>query len=338
MKSSSVRFKSRSPDSFPLLRDPDAASNRGLRRHWERRDGGVGRARRLDRLAMPAPFRQQRVFLRPSWQPGTWKVADRAGAKRHSDHAAILRRHSDPRNNLHDGEWVGLSDRFHVPARRGVRAGPHRQGPSGPSLHADRTHRAVRLRLHCAVGISAGGWAASIHCRPGQIAARQPGSDARRGSSHRRRFHRRRGRRGKLRSQLVAVVSRRSSAALRGGTGGGAQTSQFLLDWMGDRFQAAGTLGRRRSSLAFDVEGARALGDWRHCRRRHDVAARKAGRPAQLGLSILLASGRDVHPLCADRGWLSRRGEGVARMAPARGGWRARRPADCLRRRGRATA
>ena len=96
---------------------------------------------------------------------------------------------------------------------------------------------------------------------PDRLLLDGPGSDARRGSSHRRRFHRRRGRRGKLRTQLVAVVSRRSSAALRGGTGGGAQTSQFLLDWMGDRFQAAGTLGRRRSSLTFDVEGARALGE-----------------------------------------------------------------------------
>ena len=45
------------------------------------------------------------------------------------------------------------------------------------------------------------------------------------------------------------------------GARGGAQTSPFLLDRLGDGFQAGGALGRGGSSLASDVEGARALGD-----------------------------------------------------------------------------
>ena len=45
------------------------------------------------------------------------------------------------------------SHRFHVQARRLVRAGAHRQGPSGRGRHADRARRAVRLRRHRAVGL-----------------------------------------------------------------------------------------------------------------------------------------------------------------------------------------
>ena len=105
------------------------------------------------------------------------------------------------------------------------------------------------------------------------------------------------------------------------------QVHSFWTGWAA-AFKPAEQLGRRRSSLASDFEGARALGDRRHCRGRDDVLARKARRPAQLGLSILLASGRDVHPLCADRGWHPRRGEGVARMAPARSRRLPGRPAD----------
>ena len=83
-----------------------------------------------------------------------------------------------------------------------------------------------------------------------------------------------RGRRGELRPQLVAVVSRGSSAALRGGARGGAQTSPFVLDRLGGGFQAAGPLGRRRSSLASDFEGARALGD-------RAASSRRRRRPCQ---------------------------------------------------------
>ena len=51
--------------------------------------------------------------------------------------------------------------------------------------------------------------------------------------------------------------------------------------------------------------------------RRDDIPARTARRTAQLGLSLLLASGRDLHPLCAD--WVRHpgRSEGVARVAAA---------------------
>ena len=58
-------------------------------------------------------------------------------------------------------------------------------------------------------------------------------------------FTRSRGRRGELRSQLVAVVSRGSSAALGDGARGGAQTGPFLLDRMGGGLQADRSLGAR---------------------------------------------------------------------------------------------
>ena len=119
---------------------------------------------------------------------------------------------------------------------------------------------------------------------------------------------------------------------------GGDQAGQLVLDWLGGCFQAARALGRRRSSLAPDFEIARPLGNWRHRRGGDNLLARTVGRPAQLGLSILLASRRDLHTLCADRGRLPRRGEGLARVAFARGRWGAGRPADRLRCGGRTAA
>ncbi len=226
-------------------------------------------------------------------------MVDRACTKRRRDHSTLSERHADPRDRFHHRQRFGLAHRFHVQAQWVVRVGAHRQRPSGRGPHADRTRRAIRLRLHRAVGVSATGRAASIRCRPGQSAAPDARSDTRRGYEHRRGFHAPRGRRGKLRSQLVAFVSRGSSPTLRPGTRGGAQTSPFLLDRLGGGLQASGPLGRGGSSLAADVEGARALGDRRHCRGRDDLLARTARRAAQLGLSILLASGRDLHPLCA---------------------------------------
>ena len=51
--------------------------NRRLRDHRKLRDSGAGRAQRLDRLAVPAPFRQRRVFCALLGDPdhGRWLIA-----------------------------------------------------------------------------------------------------------------------------------------------------------------------------------------------------------------------------------------------------------------------
>ena len=287
---------------------------------------------------MPAPFRQQRVLRRASGRPRARKVADRAGARRGSDHAPVSERHSDPGDNIRHRQWFGLAHRFHVPAQRLLRARAHRERAKGRTPDAHRDDRAVRLRRHRALGQPAGRRAASIHRRPRQGAARHQCRDAWRGFSHGRGFHPPRGRGGELRPQLVGFVSHSSRSALGRGARGRAQTGPFVLDRLGGRFQAVGPLGRGRPSLASHLESARALGDGRHRRRRYDVVAGEARRTAQLGLSLLLASGRDLHPLRADRGRHPGRSEGLVRLAPSRGRRIARRFANPLWRRGRAAA
>ena len=97
-------------------------------------------------------------------------------------------------------------------------------------------------------------------------------------------------------------------------------------------------VARGRAALAAHPEGAGALGDRRHRRRRHHLAARADRRPAQLGLPLLLAARCHVHALCADQRRAFRGGRGLARLAAARGRGQPGRAADHVRHRRRAPA
>src|SRR5581483_3889137 len=95
-------------------------------------------------------------------------------------------------------------------------------------------------------------------------------------------------------------------------------------------------VARRRNALARHAKSADLWADGRHGRSAHDVAPGAARRRAELGLSLLLASGRDFHALCAAHLGLSGGGESVARMALEDRCWRAFDAADPLWSRGRA--
>ncbi len=83
--------------------------------------------------------------------------------------------------------------------------------------------------------------------------------------------------------------------------------------------------------LADHAEGARLRADRRHRRRAHHLAARTAGRHAQLGLPLLLAARRHHHAARHDARRLLRRSARVAQLARPRDGRRARSVADHVR-------
>ena len=98
-----------------------------------------------------------------------------------------------------------------------------------------------------------------------------------------------------------------------------------------------GRVARSGRALAHHAQGADVSAHGRHRRGADHVAARAARGSSQLGLPLLLAPRRDLHPLQPVDGGLRRGSGGVARMAPPRGRGRPSRPADPLRSRGRAT-
>src|SRR5436190_5723457 len=86
------------------------------------------------------------------------------------------------------------------------------------------------------------------------------------------------------------------------------------------------------------VEGTRPSRNRRYRRGGDDVVAGAARRPAQLGLSVLLAARCDFDALRAIEFWFSGRGCGLARLAAACGRWLARANADHVRDRWRTPA
>ncbi len=95
--------------------------------------------------------------------------------------------------------------------------------------------------------------------------------------------------------------------------------------------------GRRRT-LPDHAQGPHLPSDGRHRRRGHHLSPGGDGRHPQLGLPLLLAARLDPHPGRPGLGGLPQGGRGLARLAAARGRRRPGRPADHVRRRGRATA
>ncbi len=97
------------------------------------------------------------------------------------------------------------------------------------------------------------------------------------------------------------------------------RTAAFWRDWAG-QVQLRRTVARDRGALADHAEGTDLRPHRRHRRGAHHVAAREAGRRAQLGLPLLLAARRHLRAAVADAGWLPRGGQVVACLAGARGG------------------
>src|SRR5262249_14050587 len=92
-----------------------------------------------------------------------------------------------------------------------------------------------------------------------------------------------------------------------------------------------GRIPRAGGALAADAEGADLLPDRRNRRGTHHLAARASRRPAQLGLSLLLAARRHLHAAGADAWRLSRGGAGLGCLAAPQRRWHPVADPDAVR-------
>ena len=297
----------------------------------------VGRDGSVDWLCLPR-FDSDACFAALLGAPehGRWLIAPegevRRTRRRYRPGTAIL----ETTFETDEGEVAG--DRLHAAQRRcrARRSDPHRPGRARRGADAHRADRALRLRQRGAVGAAAG----FRHQRdrgPGRAGAAHRGRSARRGFHDDRRVQRRRGCERAVHPRLPPLLSPPGAAARCFSLPRG---DRAVLDRMVRAVRVwrsrAAALARCRGALADHAEMPVVPSDRRHHRGAHDLAARAAGRRAQLGLPLLLDPGCDAYALRAAQLRLPRRGAGVARVAGARGRRAPGRAPGDLRHRGRA--
>ena len=214
-------------------------------------------------------------------------------------------------------------------------AGPGRgrgeDGGGGARAGADAhgAAAAVRLRAHRAVGASSGG--AALGSRgPGRGVAGHARGPARGAPLHGGRVRGRRRGPGPVRVDLSPLAP---APAGRPDAGREIEaTERFWTDWVGQG-DYDGAVGGGGHAVAGVAQGADLCPDRRDRGGGHDVAARAARRDAELGLPVLLAAGRDLHPAGAARHRVRAGGRGLAGLAAAGGGRGPGRPADHVRHR-----
>jgi len=214
-------------------------------------------------------------------------------------------------------------------ARAGRRRGPRRRRRLGSGADVHGAGAAFRLRLGAAMGAPHGR-------RP--LRDRRPG----RGLAAQRRAHRARARpvgrpfrgagraAGAVRADLHRVPRSQATRGRRAGSGG---RYRAVLDRVDRALRLPGRLARRGAAVAGHAQGADLRPDRWRGGRSDDVAARAAGRAAQLGLPLLLAARRHVHPAGTGGHRLRRGGEGLAGLVAARVRRRPCRLADHVRAR-----
>ncbi len=293
----------------------------------------VGRDGSIDWLCFPR-FDSDAVFaaLLGDEENGHWRLAPRAGG-------TCTRRRYRGDTMVLETEWDGprrhrAGHRLHAAARRGARRRPDRRGRLRRGRDAQRAAAALRLRRRRAVGASPGRQLAAV-AGPGRRLARVRRRAPRPRLRVLRRLHGR-GRRARLvRPDLAPVApapARTRSTRWRRSTTPSASGSR------GPTVHVRRAVPRGRPALADHAQGADVRADRRHRRGRDDLAAGGARRRAQLGLPLLLAARRDVHPSGAGPDRLHRRGGRVAGVAAARDRRQPGPAADHVRRRRRAAA
>ena len=114
--------------------------------------------------------------------------------------------------------------------------------------------------------------------------------------------------------------------------GGALEATLELVARMVRAAALRGRVARRGPHFADGPQGTDLRADRRHRRGADDVAARAHRRRAQLGLPLLLAARRGVHPVGAQHRWLHRGGARLAQLAAARRRRRSRPAPGALQR------
>ena len=302
-------------------------ADRGLRDHRRlplRRARGE---RRLHRLAVPPAVRLRSLLRRAPRRPGQRPVADRAGGRREAGTPPVPAADADPRDGVRDRGRHGPADGHDADPRLGGQRRPARGRAERPRADADGARDAVRLRLRGSLGSFRGGPPPRDR-RSRRAAPPQRGGRPRRGLPFGRGLHRRSGRACSLRAHVAPVAPGDPQGDRRGG---GDHRDAPALGAVG-----RARLGRVRVAGAGPpftdhAQGADVRADRRDRRGRHDVPPRAARKRSELGLPVLLAPRRDVHPVLPARRRLQGRGEEVARLAAAGRRGQARTAPDRLR-------
>ena len=273
-----------------------------------------------DRLAVPAPVRLTgllRRAARRTTDAGTWRLAPQA-----PDAATRRRYRGDSLSSRPSGTPTTARSRvvdFMPPRGEAARRRADRRGRLRTGADADGPAAALRLRPHRALGATVGTAAAP----PSPVRTRS--GCARPSPLHGQDLSTVRGVRRRLPAQRVPFVLTYQLSHLprprAGGRRARAGRHRAVLERLDDRSAATpdgGDRGPSRRSL-ITAQGTDLRADRRNPRRGDHLAARTARRPAQLGLPLLLAARRHLHPAGAAGHRLRRRGARVAGMAGARG-------------------
>ncbi len=267
---------------------------RGLRTHRRLRNRGTGQPSRLHRLAVLAALRFAGLFRRSAWHRRQRPLVHRASGD-YTLHPALSRSHAGRRNHLRDRRGSRPPARFHAAAQWQPAPGAHRSRHTRQRRPVHGAGLALRLRTHGSLGDTPGRWRAARDCRPrygrpdhtsGPLARREPEDG--------KRIHHRPRKSRWLRSHLRAVLSTKfpqpvdAEQALH-------ETIDFWQEWAG-RAHVHGEYASRTGTFADHPESADLPAHRRHRGRAHDVAAGMDWQRAQLGLSLLLAARRYLHP------------------------------------------
>ena len=298
-----------------------AIADRRLRDDRRLPDGRAGGPRRLDRLALPAPVRLGGVFRRAAGHARERPLEDRAG--RDVEVKQVSRRYR-PGSLVLETEFTTASGVVRITDAMAIDSPTPTVARVVEGLRGEVPMRSelidpVRLRLDRPLGRAAHERGISAIAGPDKLRLRSWVEHRGEGLDHRRRVHRQGGAAGPVHPGLAPVD--RAAAAGLDAEGAIRDADAWWRAWS-QPLRGPAARPRGRDPLADHPQGADLRADRRDRRRGDDLAPREARRRAQLGLPLLLAPRRDVHPAGAGQ-----RRAISTRRAPGANGCSARWPA-----------
>ena len=265
--------------------------------------------RRLDRLVCVPRFDSGAVLRRAARQPRARPLAARPGRRgpaRSTRRTATTRWCSRPSSTPTTATCASSTSCRSATAT--ATSSAIVEGVSRPRADAHGAGRPLRLRLDRPVGRATATARLSAIAGPDALRPPHAGADPTAPATTTvAEFEVERGRARAVRADLAPVARRRPPRARRPAAPA-PDTERWWRDWVGPVRPTDGEWRDAVHPLAHHAQGAHLRADRRHRRRADHVAARVARRRAQLGLPLLLAARRHVHPRRAHDRRLPRRG------------------------------